>query len=159
MDAADFFINKSAGRKSPLNRNQFGSTLGGPILRDRTFFFLSYEGFRQVAPQVSATRVPAAAERAMVIDPISRRCSNSGGTQRYRQPELHRKRAGTEQRRHGTGPYRPRHRRRGSPQRPLDRVPGSAVTAGTTPLSGGDLNTPLPDRWSSVKPTPSRQGC
>ena len=73
MDAADFFINKSAGSKSPLNRNQFGSTLGGPIVRDRTFFFLSYEGFRQVAPQVSSTRVPTAADRAMVSDPISRR--------------------------------------------------------------------------------------
>src|SRR5438094_8054603 len=35
------------------------------------FFFTSYEGFRQVAPTVSTTRVPTAAERATVTDPIS----------------------------------------------------------------------------------------
>jgi Carboxypeptidase regulatory-like domain len=72
FDAADFFTNKLGGRKNPLNRNQFGGTLGGPVLRDRLFFFLSYEGFRQVAPTVSSTRVPTAAERASVTDPISR---------------------------------------------------------------------------------------
>src|SRR5438552_2615692 len=64
LDAADFFTNKSGGQKSPLNRNQFGSTLGGPILLNRTFFFLSYEGLRQVAPQVSSPGVPPAAHRA-----------------------------------------------------------------------------------------------
>jgi hypothetical protein len=72
FDAADFFTNKLGGKKNPLNRNQFGGTLGGPILTDRLFFFLSYEGFRQVAPTVSSTRVPDAAERASVTDPISR---------------------------------------------------------------------------------------
>jgi len=71
LDAADFFTNKAGGKKNPLHRNQYGGTLGGPILRDRMFFFLSYEGFRQVAPTVSTTRVPTAAERATVTDPIS----------------------------------------------------------------------------------------
>ncbi len=73
FDAADFFTNKLGGKKNPLNRNQFGGTFGGPILKNRFFFFLSYEGFRQVAPTVSSTRVPTAAERASVTDPISRR--------------------------------------------------------------------------------------
>src|SRR5215510_4046849 len=58
FDAADFFTNKLGGKKTPLNRNQFGGRLGGPILKDHLFFFLSYEGFRQVAPTVSSTRVP-----------------------------------------------------------------------------------------------------
>src|SRR5262249_40793347 len=49
---------------------------GGPIFKDKTFFFLSYEGFRQVAPTVSSTRVPTAAERATVTDPISQRVVN-----------------------------------------------------------------------------------
>src|SRR5690349_5888965 len=71
LDAADFFTNKQGGKKNPLHRNQYGGTLGGPILRDRMFFFLSYECFRQVAPTVSTTRVPTAAERASVTDPIS----------------------------------------------------------------------------------------
>src|SRR5229473_2500631 len=72
LDAADFFTNKQRGKKNPLHRNQYGATLGGPILKDRMFFFLSYEGFRQVAPTVSSTRVPSDAERASVTDPISK---------------------------------------------------------------------------------------
>ena len=71
LDAADFFTNKNGGKKNPLHRNQYGGTIGGPILKDRLFFFLSYEGFRQIAPTVSTTRVPTAAERASVTDPIS----------------------------------------------------------------------------------------
>jgi hypothetical protein len=72
LDAADFFSNKNNAPKNPLHRNQYGGTFGGPILKDKMFFFLSYEGFRQVAPTVSSTRVPTAAERAMVTDPISK---------------------------------------------------------------------------------------
>src|SRR5882762_6256257 len=72
LDAADFFTNKNRGKKNPLHRNQYGGTFGGPILRDRMFFFLSYEGFRQIAPTVSSTRVPTDAERAKVTDPISK---------------------------------------------------------------------------------------
>jgi len=72
LDAADFFTNKNGGKKNPLHRNQYGGTLGGPILKNRMFFFLSYEGFRQIAPTVSSTRVPTDAERASVTDPISR---------------------------------------------------------------------------------------
>jgi hypothetical protein len=72
LDAADFFTNKNRAKKNPLHRNQYGATLGGPILRDKLFFFLNYEAFRQVAPAVSTTRVPTAAERATVTDPISK---------------------------------------------------------------------------------------
>jgi len=71
LDATDFFINKAGGTKTPLHRNQFGGTFGGPIKHNKTFFFASYEEFRQVAPTVSTTRVPTAAERAQVTDPIS----------------------------------------------------------------------------------------
>jgi hypothetical protein len=72
LDAADFFTNKAKGTKSPLHRNQFGGTLGGPIRKNKTFIFGSFEEFRQVAPTVSLTRVPSDAERAAVTDPISR---------------------------------------------------------------------------------------
>jgi Carboxypeptidase regulatory-like domain/TonB-dependent Receptor Plug Domain len=73
LDAADFFTNRLGGVKNTLHRNQYGATLGGPIKRDQTFFFVSWEGFRQVNPTVSSTRVPTAAERAQVTDPISQK--------------------------------------------------------------------------------------
>lgn len=72
MDAADFFTNKLRGVKNTLHRNQYGATFGGPIRKDKTFVFASWEGFRQVNPTVSTTRVPTDAERATVTDPISR---------------------------------------------------------------------------------------
>ncbi|MFN0084538.1 MAG: TonB-dependent receptor domain-containing protein [Blastocatellia bacterium] len=49
--------------KPPLIRNQFGLTLGGPIIKDRTFFFLDYEGFREVAKNVSFQTLPTLQQR------------------------------------------------------------------------------------------------
>jgi hypothetical protein len=76
LDAADFFTNKAGATKNALHRNQYGGVIGGPILKNKMFFFGSYEGFRQVAPQVSSTRVPSAADLALVPqsnwDPISK---------------------------------------------------------------------------------------
>jgi len=71
LDATDFFINKARGTKTPLHRNEFGGTFGGPIKKNKTFFFASYEEFRQLSPTVSSTLVPTAAQRAQVTDPIS----------------------------------------------------------------------------------------
>jgi len=53
-----------ANGKSAYHRNQFGATLGGPILHDRTFFFGSYAGLRQSTPKfLNGAVVPTAAER------------------------------------------------------------------------------------------------
>ncbi len=47
LNANDFFLN-AAGRPRPvLSRHQFGATLGGPIIKDRLFFFGSYQGTRE----------------------------------------------------------------------------------------------------------------
>ncbi len=47
LNANDFFLNAKGRPRAVLNRNQFGGTLGGPILKDKTFFFLSYQGTRE----------------------------------------------------------------------------------------------------------------
>ena len=50
--------------KPPLNRNQFGGTLGGPLAQNRTFFFASYSGLRQTTSTFLNTAiVPTALER------------------------------------------------------------------------------------------------
>jgi Carboxypeptidase regulatory-like domain/TonB dependent receptor len=50
----------------PLRQNDFGGTLGGPILRNRTFFFFSYEGLRLLLPQTAIGNFYTAAARQSV---------------------------------------------------------------------------------------------
>ena len=58
LDANDWFAN-SAGIPKPKERqNDFGGTLGGPIVKNRTFFFFSYEGLRLRLPQTALSLVP-----------------------------------------------------------------------------------------------------
>ena len=64
LDANDWFAN-SRGLKQPAKRlNTFGGTLGGPIVKDQTFFFASYEGMRLRQPMVGITDVPSLPSRA-----------------------------------------------------------------------------------------------
>jgi outer membrane receptor protein involved in Fe transport len=59
MDARNFF---SAG-KAPLRFNQFGGTLGGPIRKDKTHFFLAFEGTESTKGSTQILSLPTAAER------------------------------------------------------------------------------------------------
>src|SRR5579859_767561 len=61
LDAPNFFDQGSA---PPFQRNQFGASAGGPFVKDSTFLFVDYEGFRQNLHQTSAAFVPDAASRA-----------------------------------------------------------------------------------------------
>jgi len=58
LDANNFFANRANLQRPPLKRNQFGGTVGGPILRNRTFFFTSYQGTRFRQPTTFTTTVP-----------------------------------------------------------------------------------------------------
>jgi hypothetical protein len=59
MDARNFF----AASTEPLHQNQFGATLGGPIRRNKDFFFAYYEGQRTRQGETATAIVPTAAER------------------------------------------------------------------------------------------------
>lgn len=66
LDANDFFFNRagrSSSEKPSWSRNQFGANFGGPIVRNRTFFFANYEGLRQAVPFTFTSTVPTAAQR------------------------------------------------------------------------------------------------
>jgi hypothetical protein len=69
FDARNFF----AATTEPLHQNQFGATLGGPIRKNKDFFFVFYEGQRATQGQTQAAIVPTAAQRAGdfsgIIDP------------------------------------------------------------------------------------------
>jgi len=58
LDARGFFTAK----KPPLRQNQFGGTVGGRVLKNKTFFFFSYEGFRQVAGSSQLSLIPTSAQ-------------------------------------------------------------------------------------------------
>src|SRR5207245_4838349 len=67
LDAPNFFNLASAGPQAPFNRNDFGASFGGPIKKNKIFFFLAYEGLRQhQSLTVTSTRVPTQNERAEI---------------------------------------------------------------------------------------------
>ncbi len=59
LDAKNYF-DLAANPIPPFVRNQFGAGLGGPLKHDRTFFFVNYEGFRQVQATTAIATVPDA---------------------------------------------------------------------------------------------------
>lgn len=58
-------------RKPTFNRNQFGTNVGGPLRRDKLFFFLDYEGFRQVLKPLSVGTLPTQNElNGILVVPV-----------------------------------------------------------------------------------------
>lgn len=69
LDARNFFEFTSSN-PAPFKRNQFGGNLGGPIVKNRTFFFFSYEGLRQRQGLNINSLVLSDAERRSVMNPV-----------------------------------------------------------------------------------------
>jgi hypothetical protein len=64
LDAADYFEDAGNIPKGELRQNQFGVDFGGPVIKNKVFFFGDYEGFRRAQGTVSTASVPSAADRA-----------------------------------------------------------------------------------------------
>ncbi len=62
LNATGFFRPPTGG-KLPFNQNQFGATFGGPVVKNKMFFFVDYEGFRRVYHQPLFATVPTAAAK------------------------------------------------------------------------------------------------
>jgi Carboxypeptidase regulatory-like domain/TonB dependent receptor len=86
FDGRNFF--QSTGSKPELRQNQYGASIGGPIFRDRTFFYFDYEGFRQVSGVTDTGTVPTIQEYDAIhslngLTPQSLLSSANGTLQAY----------------------------------------------------------------------------
>jgi hypothetical protein len=66
FDARNYF----EPTRSPFRRIQFGGAVGGPIIKEKTFFFVDYEGIRQSQPVATTIKVPNAGARAAAVPAI-----------------------------------------------------------------------------------------
>jgi hypothetical protein len=69
LDARNFF-EQTSSHPAPFKRNQFGGSLSGPIIKDKTFFFVSYEGLRQRQGLNLNSLVLSDSQRASATDPV-----------------------------------------------------------------------------------------
>jgi Carboxypeptidase regulatory-like domain len=72
FDANNFFNNRAGRAKPDFKQNQFGGTVGGPVFKNRTFFFASYQGHRENQGQTFLSTVPTDAMRAGDFSALSR---------------------------------------------------------------------------------------
>jgi hypothetical protein len=63
LSANSFDLNKYNENEYPFNRNQFGANVGGPILHDKLFFFVNYDGIREIHPLPVTANFPTLAMR------------------------------------------------------------------------------------------------
>ena len=71
LNAADYFTNATPGNHKPRSTvNHFGGSLGGPIMRDKLFFFFDSEWVRIALPIVTPTIVPSAAFQQYVLQQL-----------------------------------------------------------------------------------------
>ncbi len=65
MDAKNYF--DQVGQKAPLRLNQFGGNVGGPIIKNKLFYFVNYEGVRQIVNTPTTVPVISAASRSKFV--------------------------------------------------------------------------------------------
>lgn len=70
LDANDWFADRNHLTKAKERQNDFGGVVGGPIVKNRTFFFFSYEGLRLRQPVTSIATVPSIQARQLVAQVV-----------------------------------------------------------------------------------------
>lgn len=75
LEANDWFNNNTGTPRPPLIRNQFGGNIGGPIIKDKLFFFFDYNGRRDTLSNLVLRTVPTTAFRSGSLT-----YNNNGGT-------------------------------------------------------------------------------
>ena len=82
LDAADWFEDNGGIKKGELRQNQFGASIGGPVIKDKLFFFGDYEGLRRVQGTVLTGTVPTLTERNSGFTDLSDLVTQQSGTPR-----------------------------------------------------------------------------
>jgi len=77
FDANDWFANRAGNPIPPLRRNNYGFTIGGPIIKNKTFFFFDLDRFKQTGLDSRSGAVPSDLMRAGDFGEV---CSAQGGT-------------------------------------------------------------------------------
>ena len=88
LNANQWVSNETGTPRSSDTRNTYGGTFGGPVFKNRTFFFGSFEGFQQAQPGVVQDSVPTAAMRAgnfagtgyTIYDPSTVNCTKTSAS-------------------------------------------------------------------------------
>jgi hypothetical protein len=96
LNAAGYFkptVGTTAFQKPVFNRNQFGANFGGPILKDKLFFFVDYEGFRQTLKPLVVLTMPTQDEIKGILavdvqDPLSPGTYYKAGTSILTSPDI-----------------------------------------------------------------------
>ena len=70
LNATGFLFSPAVFVKPTLQRNQFGATIGGPIVKNKLFFFGDYEGFRQLQRYLNFDSIPSMTDRQGIL-PVS----------------------------------------------------------------------------------------
>jgi hypothetical protein len=77
LNATGFLFSPAVFVKPTLQRNQFGATIGGPLIKNKLFFFADYEGYRQLQRYLNFDSLPNLTDRAgllpvTVVDPLTK---------------------------------------------------------------------------------------